>query len=60
VRIHRGRDMEEVDPALSIANQNEVHLKFASQWLDEHPLTRLDLETEAKRLEAAGFKLTFA
>jgi len=60
VRIHRGRDMEEVDPALSIANQNEVHLKFASQWLDDHPLTRLDLETEAKRLEAAGFKLTFA
>ncbi|WP_127471403.1 exopolyphosphatase [Thiomicrorhabdus aquaedulcis] len=59
VRIHRGRDLEDVDPVLSIENTNEVHLKFTNQWLNEHPLTRLDLETEAKRLEAAGFKLTF-
>ena len=59
VRIHRGRDFENIEPLLFIENENELHLEFEDNWLDEHPLSQLDLETEAKRLEAAGFKLSF-
>jgi len=59
VRIHRGRDFENLEPLLFIENDNELHLEFEENWLSEHPLSRLDLETEAKRLEAAGFTLSF-
>lgn len=59
VRIHRGRDFEEIEPTLYIEDNNQIHLEFEDNWLEQHPLTRLDLEVEAKRLEAAGFKLTF-
>ena len=58
VRIHRGRDLEQVDPILRIIDDTELHLEFDENWLDEHPLTRLDLETEAKYLEKFGFTLT--
>ncbi|BCN94168.1 exopolyphosphatase [Thiomicrorhabdus immobilis] len=57
VRIHRGRDLEQVDPILRIINDKELHLEFDDKWLDEHPLTRLDLETEAKHLDKFGFTL---
>lgn len=59
VRIHRGRDFESLEPLLFIENENELHLEFEDNWLSQHPLSRLDLETEAKRLEGAGFRLTF-
>lgn len=57
VRIHRGRDLEEVDPLLRIEDDNQLYLQFAENWLDEHPLTRLDLESEAKLLERLGCQL---
>jgi exopolyphosphatase/guanosine-5'-triphosphate,3'-diphosphate pyrophosphatase len=58
VRIHRGRDFEQADPLLSIKNKNHLHLEFEANWLQDHPLTRLDLEIEAKRLNAIGLKLS--
>lgn len=58
VRIHRGRDLEQVDPVLRIINDTELHLEFDENWLIEHPLTRLDLETEAKYLDKFGFTLS--
>ena len=57
VRIHRGRDFELTKPQLSIQNGNEIFLEFEDNWLAEHPLTQLDLETEAKHLSAIGFTL---
>ncbi|MDG6777138.1 exopolyphosphatase [Thiomicrorhabdus sp. zzn3] len=59
VRIHRGRDFENLEPTLYIENGNELLLEFDEHWLEQHPMTRLDLETEAKRLEAAGYQLHF-
>ena len=58
VRIHRGRDYEQPDPILDI-EADSLHLSFDDHWLDKHPLTAMDLKIEAKRLQAAGFKLTF-
>jgi exopolyphosphatase/guanosine-5'-triphosphate,3'-diphosphate pyrophosphatase len=60
VRIHRGRDLESPDILLVIENQTHIHLNFNDGWLSAHPLSQLDLDIEAKRLESAGFKLTYA
>jgi len=58
VRIHRGRDAESPD-VLLVIEDNNLHMRFEDNWLKAHPLSQMDLEIEAKRLEAAGFKLTF-
>jgi exopolyphosphatase/guanosine-5'-triphosphate,3'-diphosphate pyrophosphatase len=34
-------------------------LIFVSGWLCDHPLTRADLEAEARLLKAADYKLRF-
>lgn len=34
-----------------------MELTFPRGWLDEHPLSAIDLEQEAECLEAAGFRL---
>jgi exopolyphosphatase / guanosine-5'-triphosphate,3'-diphosphate pyrophosphatase len=34
-----------------------LEIRFESGWLDEHPLTRADLEQEADRLGTVGFEL---
>ena len=41
------------------ADTNSLSLKFTGTWLDDHPLTRADLQTEAEYLEAVNFQLTF-
>jgi len=57
-RIHRGRDQNTPEPTLVIMDNDQIHLEFENNWLEEHPLSRLDLETEAKNLADAGFELT--
>lgn len=62
VRVHRGRDLEKLEPELQIIigeENTQLTLIFADKWLDEHPLSRLDLESEAKRLAPIGFELSF-
>jgi exopolyphosphatase/guanosine-5'-triphosphate,3'-diphosphate pyrophosphatase len=59
VRIHRGRDAESPEVMLVIDDNTNMHLRFEDNWLKAHPLSQMDLEIEAKRLEGAGFKLTF-
>ncbi|MDX1796319.1 MAG: exopolyphosphatase [Hydrogenovibrio sp.] len=59
VRIHRGREMDIPDITLSVPKDNQLHLCFADDWLDDHPLTQLDLEVEADRLKPLGFSLSF-
>lgn len=57
-RIHRGRDPEAPEVTLVILEDHQIQLHFENNWLEEHPLTRLDLENEAKSLIEAGFELT--
>lgn len=58
VRIHRGRDLEKTKPSLYLKKHHNLYLEFEENWLSSHPLTQLDLETEAKHLNAIGFHLT--
>lgn len=60
VLMHRGRSAAtKPQPALKI-DGNHIALSFPEHWLDEHPLTRLELEQEAERLRIADFVFEFA
>ena len=56
-RLHRGREDQVMQVKLSLIKDNQLALYFAIGWLAQNPLTQLDLEIEAKRLEGAGFCL---
>ncbi|MBO1925095.1 exopolyphosphatase [Thiomicrorhabdus sp. 6S3-12] len=59
VRIHRGRDLEQIKPELLIKKETNLCLVFADNWLDQHPLSQMDLKVEAKRLAQIDFNLEF-
>ena len=59
-RLHHAR-CDEATPALQLAaSANALRLTFPVGWLDEHPLTRADLEQEQEYFLAAGCELTLA
>jgi len=55
--LHRGRRATPLPPIGIEVDGTKVHLRFPPGWLDEHPLTRADLDEEAGRLKAGGFTL---
>jgi exopolyphosphatase / guanosine-5'-triphosphate,3'-diphosphate pyrophosphatase len=59
VVLHRSR----TDSPMPVAHGDEetkaLTLEFPQNWLDEHPLTRADLDQEAQFVQAAGFVLDF-
>ncbi len=59
VVLHRGRSRQPLPPLSLEVNARRVALRFPAGWLDEHPLTRADLEAEARYLKKAGFRLEF-
>lgn len=60
VRIHRGREQEFPEIWLEVEDENKLFLRFETGWLEDHPLSIMDLEIEAKRLAEAGFELSFS
>ena len=59
VVLHRSRGPLPLPPIELTAAKNALDLRFPPEWLDEHPLTRADLETEAAYLREAGYRLSF-
>lgn len=59
VLLHRGHRRQAMPELALKAGRRGLRLGFPAGWLDEHPLTRADLEAEARFLKKAGFKLTF-
>jgi exopolyphosphatase / guanosine-5'-triphosphate,3'-diphosphate pyrophosphatase len=59
VLLHRGRSQLRLPPVTLTVTKSGLHLHFPDGWLDEHPLTRADLELEAGYLKASRFKLRF-
>ena len=58
VVLRRSRS-EEALPSFSIGvDDGEIKLAFPGQWLENHPLTQLDLEQEAEYLAAIPLRLT--
>lgn len=57
VVLHRSRSPQEL-PKIGIrVNKNRVNLGFPEQWLEDHPLTLVDLSTEQDFLQVAGIEL---
>ncbi|MCW8826681.1 MAG: Ppx/GppA family phosphatase, partial [Gammaproteobacteria bacterium] len=57
--IHRSHHQSDCKLDISV-DGDEINLSFAKGWLDEHPLTQVDLKQEAKYLSTAGFSLHFS
>lgn len=59
VALHRGREPDTPDPMLVLKDKKTLQLTFDTNWLAAHPMTVLDLHTEAKHLQDIGFSLEF-
>jgi exopolyphosphatase/guanosine-5'-triphosphate,3'-diphosphate pyrophosphatase len=59
VLIHRGRSASAKPNPVLRANPSGLTLTFPEDWLDSHPLTRLELEEESERLRQIGIELNF-
>ena len=57
--INRSRSYTAPPEIKAAADSNSLSLKFPREWLDNHALTRADLEAEAGYLEAVEFTLKF-
>jgi exopolyphosphatase / guanosine-5'-triphosphate,3'-diphosphate pyrophosphatase len=55
VVLHRSRTDAEV-PQLRV-DEGQIELEFPPRWLEEHPLTRADVEQEAEYLRVAGYRM---
>jgi len=55
--MHRSRSRQPLPEVNLRVKGKRVKLGFPEGWLEAHPLTRLDLETEADYLKAGDFKL---
>lgn len=58
--LHRNRRPLPLPELEADAREGTLRLRFPGGWLEEHPLTRADLEQEAEFLAAAGFTLRIA
>ncbi len=57
VTLNRGRADMPLQTITIIASKNSVTLNVSHDWLDSHPLTRVDLKSEAAYLSAINYKL---
>lgn len=58
VVLNRSRSRREMPKVRLRAKGRRLKLSLPAGWLQEHPLTRADLEQEAAYLQAAGYRLT--
>lgn len=59
VLLHRSRSDEKVAEFQLSAGTGHLQLQFVTGWLEQHPLTRGDLEQEEIYLRAAKIRLSF-
>ena len=57
VLLHRARSpFIDVNPGLKVSG-DRMDLTFPEGWLDAHPLPKMEIKQESKRLKAVGFRL---
>jgi len=57
VVLHRSRTPPPFPELWISVNKRSLELTFPERWLDEHPITRADLEQEGSYLGIAGYEL---
>jgi exopolyphosphatase/guanosine-5'-triphosphate,3'-diphosphate pyrophosphatase len=58
VLLHRGHDSDALPDIKFVADEKELKLRLPQHWLDNHPLTREDLDGERDELAEIGYTLT--
>ncbi|MCC6748943.1 MAG: exopolyphosphatase [Deltaproteobacteria bacterium] len=59
VLLHRDRGPRPAPQLTLVPKKESLTVVFPPGWLEEHPLTRADLEEETARLRVVGFKLSW-
>jgi exopolyphosphatase/guanosine-5'-triphosphate,3'-diphosphate pyrophosphatase len=59
VLLHRGRSNDRKPKLRLLIDDSSLHITFPEDWLDEHPLTVVEMEQESKYLRNIGYTLTF-
>ena len=57
VLLNRGRSTVALPQIKLTARADSLELRFPPEWLDDHPLTVADLQTEIENLKDVGFRL---
>ena len=60
ILLHRNRHTLEIPHFKITINPSVIEIIFDDHWLDDAPLTRTDLESEAFYLDNAGYQLVFS
>jgi exopolyphosphatase/guanosine-5'-triphosphate,3'-diphosphate pyrophosphatase len=55
--LHRSHEREPLPPIQMRADERSMELQLPTSWLEGHPLTHADLDTEAEYFEDVGLKL---
>ena len=58
VLLNRHRSPRPLPPIAAAGTKKSLAIAFPPDWLEEHPLTRADLEAETKVLKKVGYDLT--
>ena len=59
VVLHRSRSNNRLPDIQASVNKNRIALRFPESWLNQHPLTLMDLAAEQNFLQTADIKLSF-
>jgi exopolyphosphatase / guanosine-5'-triphosphate,3'-diphosphate pyrophosphatase len=57
VLLHRGRSSVPLPAIRLSARKDSLEMRFPPRWLNDHPLTVADLQTEVEQLKGVGFRL---
>jgi len=57
VLVHRGRSASAKPMPLLEVENDDIRISLPADWLQSHPLTLVELEEEARRLKAAGYRM---
>ena len=57
VLLHRGRSTVALPPIKLTPKSDSLEVRFPPEWLDDHPLTVADLQSEIEHLKTVGFRL---
>jgi exopolyphosphatase / guanosine-5'-triphosphate,3'-diphosphate pyrophosphatase len=57
VLLHRGRSSTSLPPIRLLGKARTLDVQFPNGWLNDHPLTAVDVEQEVGYLAAIGFRV---
>ncbi len=60
VSLNRNRDTGQSATFKISAGTDTICLEFEPEWLEQHPLTKANLENEAEQLKATGYSLSIS